>query len=640
MTVNDLVEYNQSLIEQITTEENTVDRYELLDYVLPFLNSSRLTDSESYSPSFFSLPVENTEVDAYLINETGERLQLFLTNLILTKGNDSLLITKSDYYKNLFLKLKNFSKKAFNNNLSAIQENDPCASLIKSCVNEDFIEQIDTIEMFIITNGISIEPRGNEPSLKVFQFSEEAINVKYNLSGKPKTKKIDIKFQLIDLNKIYNYIYSETQGDPLVIRFDKPLKALKAANEKHYESYLSVIPAEVLAKIYKSNSTRLLERNVRSFLSFNVVNKEMRKTIKEEPEKFMAFNNGLTITATEIKGKEVGGMYHIEELTDFQIVNGGQTTASIYFSAKEGLPISGVNVTAKINIVKSGSAEVLDDLVSKISAFSNSQSRVSNVDLNSRSPYLIRIKKLSQMIFTPAGNKWFFERARGEFITLLKVNEKEKKSNENLYPKEKRLTKEQISKYFVSWGETPFLVRKGGEKVFRDFMELIKKDRNRKEWDASQMGTTFYEDLIAKAILFKEFEKIYGSGAKAIGQIRSAAVPYALSILYKATVQGKSNNFNLARIWREQELPADFKEFSKQLLVVAHDACIKYAKSDDKSEYAKKEELWNDVSLCKEVAAFIKENRQIIMKYSLSEKDIESRYMNEEELLLSEEVAN
>lgn len=626
MAVSDLVEYNQLYIDQLTTEDNTIDRYRLLDNVLPSLNEFNFTESENYSPAFFSLPSENVEVDGYLINDKGDRLQLFLTNLILPKVDNEILIKKVDYYKNLFARLRNFIRKALNNNLAGIQESDPCAVLVKLCSSVDFVDKINFIELFLVTNTISIEPRGSKPSLKLFQFPNDRINVKYKLSGKPKTKKILVNYQLIDLNKIYNFNSSELETEPLVIKFDKPIKAIKAASEIHYESYLSVIPAEVLVEMYRKNSNRLLERNVRSFLSFNTVNKEMRKTIKSEPEKFMAFNNGLTITATAVRSDEIGDVHHIHELTDFQIVNGGQTTASIYFSAKEGLSISAVNVTAKINIVKSLSSEILDDLVSKISAFSNSQSRVSNVDLNSRSPYLIQIKKLSKTIFTPSGDKWFFERARGEFITLMKVSPEQKKENEILYPKDKRLTKEQMAKYYVSWGETPYLVRKGGEKVFKDFMEFIKKDRNLENWEPEELDRTFYEDLIAKAILFKELEKIYGSGNKAIGQIRSAAVPYALSILYRSTSRNGFNSFNLAEIWKEQKLPIDLRDFSKELLLVAHGACIKYAKSDDKSEYAKKEELWQDVSVCTEVTTFIGKNRSIIEKYMLSEGEIKRRY--------------
>ena len=142
----------------------------------------------------------------------------------------------------------------------------------------------------------------------------------------------------------------------------------------------------ILADLYKRYSTQLLEKNVRSFLQFKGVNRGIKQTIKDEPEKFIAFNNGLTITATEAKTSFYRKSLYLESLEDFQIVNGGQTTASIYFSNKEGLDISNVKVMAKINIAKTSKSKDLDDLISKISEYSNSQSRVSKVDLKIEKP--------------------------------------------------------------------------------------------------------------------------------------------------------------------------------------------------------------------------------------------------------------
>lgn len=42
----------------------------------------------------------------------------------------------------------------------------------------------------------------------------------------------------------------------------------------------------------------------------------------------------------------------------------------------------------------------------------------------------------------------------------------------------------------------------------------------------------YYEDLIAKVILFREMEELYGTRTKAIGQIRAAVIPYFLSVIY------------------------------------------------------------------------------------------------------------
>ncbi|WP_316820829.1 AIPR family protein [Pedobacter gandavensis] len=602
-----------------------------MNYVLPALNLTRLTDSEEVSYSHYQLPKDNVEVDAYLINDSGERLQLFLSNLVLP-GEKDLLVSRKEYYDSLFLKTKNFLTKAIRNYLKDVQSGDPAAVIIKSLESADFQHQIDVVEIFLISNTISFEPRGTH-SPKIFLFNDDEIKISYSIKGDQKTKIIKVKYQLIDLNKIYNFEISEGNSEPIVINFNPPLTAIKAADDVGlFESYLAVIPASLLVDFYHNYSSRLLERNVRSFLQFKGVNKQLKETIIQEPEKFIAYNNGLTITSTSSNIIQNGGVALINSLTDFQIVNGGQTTASIYFTSKDGVDVSKVNVIAKINVVKSEDRENLDDLISKISQYSNSQNKVSSVDLNSRSVHLVKIKKLSESITDPSGTKWFFERIRGEFNTLLRIYPGQKTQIEKNYPKHKRLSKEQIAKYYVAWGTSPYLVRKGGEKVFRDFMGFIQLDHNEKHLNPENLGRAFYEDLISKAIFFKEFEQLYGAGPNAIGQIRSSVVPYALSLLYKMTMVKKLNHFDLGAIWVKQGLPDDLKEFSKQLLQSVHEWLKYYSKSDDVGEYAKKEDLWKDLVKSSEVAAFEKNEftKAILTKYRLSELEFKKRYISVE----------
>lgn len=375
MTLNELNSFSDTLLNNIKSEDNNINRMALMDYVLPALNLARLTDSEEISESYFRQEKENTEVNGYQINESGERLQFFLSNLVLP-GSDDLHVTRKDYYDSLFSRAKNFFNKAVKKQLTDVQAGDPAAVLIRTLETPDFQEQIDVLEIFLVSNTISIETRGSQ-SPKNFAFSDDEINISYTIKSIRKTKKVKVIYQLIDLNKIYNYEITEGNAEPIIITFDTPLPAIKAADDTGiFKSYLAVIPATLLVNFYHTYSSRLLERNVRSFLQFKGVNKQIKDTIIKEPEKFIAYNNGLTITATESVIKETGGIAMISSLTDFQIVNGGQTTASIYFTNKEGIDISKVNVTAKINIVNSENRENLDDLISKISQFSNSQNKV------------------------------------------------------------------------------------------------------------------------------------------------------------------------------------------------------------------------------------------------------------------------
>jgi hypothetical protein len=387
------------------------------------------------------------------------------------------------------------------------------------------------------------------------------------------------------------------------------------------------LPATILSKLYLKDSSRLLEKNVRSFLQFRGVNLGMRKTLTRDPEKFIAFNNGLTITASDKEIEEVGGKYFLKSLSDFQIVNGGQTTASIYFSQKDGIDVSKVKVMAKINVAKNVSEEDLNELISNISEFSNSQSKVTTVDLRSRNPQLNKIKALSESIITPSGRKWFFEKSKGEFNTKLRIAGQSGKNRiEKEYPKEFRFTKEQLGKYYSSWGDEPYKVKKGGEAIFRKFLEDVGSEENEKKLNIDR---NFYELLISRIILFKSLEEIHGARNNAIGQLRSAVVPYTMSILFSKTEGDKRNpyTFDLVKLWAKEGLEDDLKVYLKELMILVNDLIKKYAKSDDLGEYSKKKEMWDDIYNSNEIKDFLNtdNSNKIFNKYSISKKELEKK---------------
>jgi hypothetical protein len=414
----------------------------------------------------------------------------------------------------------------------------------------------------------------------------------------PKIEILVIK-KLIDLNFLYNVLISQGNREALVIDFDSlftdKIEVIKAAEENNFESYLCVFPARVLSELYKRYSYRLLEKNVRSFLQFKGANKGIRETIRISPEKFIAFNNGITITATSKELEIIGDKTYIKSLTDFQIVNGGQTTASIYFTQKDGFSIEKVKVMAKINVALDVTEEGLDALISDISKYSNSQTKVSNVDLGSRNPQLNKLKSLSDSIVTPSGRKWFFEKSRGEFNTKLRIAGSNKSRIEKEYPKNYRFSKEQLGKYFTAWGDQPYVVKKGGEKVFRFFIEEISGEGRSKK--SIYVNRDFYESLISKIILFLELEKIYGQGKNAMGQIRSAVIPYSISIVYMYTDGAKAGKrFDLSMIWKKEKLEDSLVTFFRHLMELMNKLIKTYSESEDFGEYSKNKKLWDNIS--------------------------------------------
>ena len=91
-----------------------------------------------------------------------------------------------------------------------------------------------------------------------------------------------------------------------------------------YDYALTAIPGEALRFLYEKYGARLLEANVRSFLSVTgKVNRGIRHTLKDDPQRFMAYNNGIVLVTDEmVPGKTSEGGPGILGLKGVQIVNG------------------------------------------------------------------------------------------------------------------------------------------------------------------------------------------------------------------------------------------------------------------------------------------------------------------------------
>lgn len=634
MEVQEYLKYRVDLLDESQDEEGFINESSFINNIIPLMLDAKLIDTEDFTETYYSTEIDSSpiKINGYIINDSGERLQLFILNDESTSLNSkNLEITLKEYYDNIFKKAINFTNKAIKGHLNDIQDIGAINALINQMSSSLGADQFDVIEVFLVSATATVNNSGSIAQPKRMHFKDEKIKIKYTKNKVSVEKEILLMKRLVDLNFLYSVLISQGNREALTINFDEQfnfkIEAIKAADEKKFESYLCVLPATILADLYKRYSTRLLEKNVRSFLQFRGVNLGMRKTLTKDPEKFIAFNNGLTITASNKDVDIINEKFYIKSLSDFQIVNGGQTTASIYFSKKDGIDISKVKVMAKINVVKDVSEEDLNELISNISEYSNSQSKVTNVDLRSRNPNLNKIKALSESIITPTGRKWFFEKSKGEFNTKLRIAGSSGKTRiEKEYPKEYRFTKEQLGKYYSAWGDEPYKVKKGGEAIFRKFLEDISSQENSKKVNIDR---NFYELLISKIILFKSLEVIHGTRNNAIGQLRSAVVPYTMSVLYSKTEGNKKNTnaFDLSKLWSKEGLEEDLSIYLKNLMISINDLIKKYSKSDDLGEYSKKKELWDDISTSKEILEFLKSKNSIHIfeKYSISKKDLEKK---------------
>lgn len=382
--------------------------------------------------------------------------------------------------------------------------------------------------------------------------------------------------------------------------FGHGIKCLPAnLGSDSYQSYLIVMPATVLAKLYQEYSGRLLEQNVRTFLQARAqVNKGIRATIINEPRMFFAYNNGITATAQGVETVLTDGGLEIRRLTDLQIVNGGQTTASLFHTQrKDKADLSDIFVQMKLSVIDSEQSEMV---VPRISEYANTQNRVNAADFFSNHPFHVRMAEFSRRIWAPAlqgaqrETKWFYERARGQYIDAQsKLSQGEQKRFKAEYPKTQMFTKTDLAKFENVFDDHPRWVNLGSQKNFARYAARIGK-----EWDksADSFNEFYYKRAIARGILFRATEKLVSAQTWYNGGYRANIVAYTLSMLGKIAADRKLS-VDYQRIWNAQAVD---ETLSGALAVIAKavsdDITQPPAGISNISEWCKKEGCWGRLS--------------------------------------------
>jgi hypothetical protein len=518
------------------------------------------------------------KINAYAEPDNYETIDLFVT---VFKGTDEPVRITKDEIETAAKRVANFFRKAkYKDYVNEIAESSPIFDFAHTLANSELLkDNLVRVNAIILTDG-----------LYAGDFPENQ-----NISGYP------IFYRVVDINYIYNI--TEKSHIPIEIDFRKegfqvPCIVSPSENDQ-YQSYLAIISGTALATIYERYGSRLLEQNVRSFLQFTgKINGGIRKTIKEEPHMFLAFNNGIAATAEEliIETSPDGKGSMISKVKDFQIVNGGQTTASIYHTLKKDkVDISGIYVQVKLSVVKNKSS--FSEIVSRIAEYANTQNKVSVSDLSSNKPYHIDLEKLSRTIFAPhitgqnIQTKWFYERARGQYKNerTKELTTSRQKAFDLKNPKNQVFTKEDLAKYINAYQEIfegkrlvigPHIVVKGNQKNYVQFVNynLAKKP-----------DSIYFEDVIAKMILFRSAEKIYGVKPNSIGDMRYITVPYSISLLNYHI----NNKLDLYKIWKNQAVSDQFRDLLYDIMVSVENFIKTNAPGALYGEWAKKEECWS-----------------------------------------------
>ena len=583
----ELLKFYRGLQQDIRSEQITEEEGGTLEQLFTQQASSLLAEAGesenirvAYDEKVLKSGVQH-KINAYSIADNYETLDLVIT---IFNGTDEISSVSKAEIDKAAKRITSFFRNAiYKDYVNEVEESSEIFQLAYTLTeSKELRDTLVRINAIIVTDGIY---SGDSPGSQT-------------IHGYP------IFYRVVDLNYLYNI--SEKSHIPIEIDFKAdgyriPCIPSPTINDE-YQSYLAIIPGDALVNIYERFGSRLLEQNVRSFLQFTgKVNTGIRKTILNEPHMFLAFNNGIAATAdsVEIEKSEDGNGLYIVKVHDLQIVNGGQTTASIYHTwKKDKKEVSGVQVQVKLSVIKN--KENFSNIVSQISEYANTQNKVSVSDLSSNRPYHIEFEKLSRSVWAPpaAGQtiqtRWFYERARGQYKNA-RIKEGFTKAKQKAFdlknPKSQMFTKEDLAKYINSYEEVvdgkktligPHYVVRGNQKNYVQFMNhnLPKKT-----------DSIYFEDTVAKVILFRTAEKKYGVKPNSIGDMRYITVPYSIAYLTSRL----KPRLDLYKIWKAQSLSANLADLIFSLMVYVEDYIKNNAPGSLYGEWAKKEECWQEI---------------------------------------------
>lgn len=452
-------------------------------------------------------------------------------------------------------------------------------------------------------NGISC--------IRLHIFSNQTLSRAYKREFRGEVAGTPTETHIWDLQRIKALYESAREREVLEIDLEefgsKGIPCIDASSGEGLQSYLCVIEGNLLADLYERYGSRLLEGNVRSFLGMKGgVNKGIRATVQDSPELFFAYNNGIAATAADVSVENADDV-RIVKLSDLQIVNGGQTTASILRARKQDkLNLGRVSVPMKLTVVSSTRT---NDLVPKIAEYANTQNKVAIADFFANHPFHRKMEEISRRVMVPARagervqSKWFYERSRGQFQNeRLYLTQAKKDAFDLAYPPRQVINKTDLAKYDSTLDERPHWVSLGAQKNFIKFATKFSAKGGRTEaeqWEAlsPNYGDAYYQRIAAMAILWKAGEAIVSAarGAWYEGAYRPQIVSYGWALLFHA-LRRTGREPDLMKIWERQEADENLMRVFTRAAALAQKAILDPpVGSANVGEWSKKEECWEKV---------------------------------------------
>lgn len=593
------------LIREEAVENGTSIEQQFTETVLDYIQE----EGAAVSPELFYCVNKEcarpTDVDYYKINafdysETAGILDLFITSYIEGEGLNELSKKKIEMAHNALMHFLTESVKDERMYRKYLEEDPEVAEVIETIRSEFKCKNITLIRFFVLSNG----------QLKIDYPSPSEVQIEDSV--------FEFEFNIWDISAIRNSEIAAQHDGAINIDFEtefaNSIECLEVGGNNGVKSYLAIMPAVILAKVYKQYKTRLLNQNVRNYLGGTIkVNKKMAETLREDPSMFFAYNNGISSTATRVSiRQDEGGKMYITNVTNWQIVNGGQTTNTIFNMYNRKIDLQNAFVTLKISEINFEDEKKKSQAISDIARYANSQTQIKESDLAANIGYMLKLDEISKSEWTPMNSirkntQWFFERMRGQYDNA-KGEPRTKKARDfvNQHPRKQRFTKTDIAKWEMAWAIRPDIASKGGEQSF-DFFH-----KTQLKVDGIEVDRNYFHHLIAKAIIYQTISDI----CKQTG-IRGYINIICNYVL--ATLAWKSRgNLDLDYVWNHQEIHPSMRISIEQAADIVNRYILKLGQEGlNPTVKAKKEQFWKEVTL-----------RMV----SLSELDKVLLSVNEEEL--------
>ena len=489
----------------------------------------------------FKKDSENMKLDGYAFSEYFRSLTLLVSKYQAKPIPEKIKKTEID---KLLKKVLKFYKTCGTNDFEALEESSDGYQAYKFIKGHK--ADIETVNIILLTNDETIRYIPDD--------------VHYG--------KITVRFDVWDIERLYQSVLGGTAVErQLVVKLKKkygeslPLIKVKGDNEI-YDCYIGVISGELLARIYETEGQDLIQKNVRSFLqAIGKVNKGIKVSLANEPQMFMAYNNGISTIAESIavdEGRSSGDIVNITEITGWQIVNGGQTTASIYNAYKAKLPLEQVNVQIKLSVIKQ--KDRAEEIIHNISKYANSQNKINMFDFNANDAYHVKMERLSRATPIPVAkgkstDYWFYERARGQYLVELnrQPTAAAKKEFKSRCPKNRCISKTVAAKCVMTYRGYPDIVSKGLETSFIYFSDMVSKG------EVPEPSEQSYIEMIAKVILFNSCDEIIKN--LKFGGFKAQQDYYTVALFGKYY----SDLFDPLEIWNRQSINAETAKTIEEL---------------------------------------------------------------------------